>query len=139
MNKLMKRYKLTDKKPAFGFNNTFLINGLSIEFINEINSKSPREVDDLYTNALPKYIKDIDVLDLNFPGRTIYESYIVSVDTVPDTSISKNDLLVKYKVYVLPIIDTPNGTRAYGKENKVVLTYNEYVDFLYYFNINKNE
>lgn len=139
MNKLMKRYKLTDKKPAFEFNNTFLINGLSIEFINEINSKSPREVDDLYTNALPKYIKDIDVLDLNFPGRTIYESYIVSVDTVPDTSISKNDLLVKYKVYVLPIIDTPNGTRAYGKENKVVLTYNEYVDFLYYFNINKNE
>lgn len=139
MNKLMKRYKLTDKKLAFEFNNTFLINGLSIEFINEINSKSPREVDDLYTNALPKYIKDIDVLDLNFPGRTIYESYIVSVDTVPDTSISKNDLLVKYKVYVLPIIDTPNGTRAYGKENKVVLTYNEYVDFLYYFNINKNE
>lgn len=135
----MKRYKLTDKKPAFEFNNTFLINGLSIEFINGISSKSPREVDNLYTNALPKYIKDIDVLDFNFPERTIYKSYIVSVDTVLNTSTSKDDSPVKYKVYVLPIIDTPNGTRAYGKENKVVLTYNEYIDFLYYFNINKNE
>lgn len=130
---------MTDKKPVFEFNNTFLINGLSIEFINEISSKSPREVDDLYTNALPKYIKDIDVLDFNFPGRTIYESYIVSVDTVLDTSISKDDLPIKCEVYVLPIIDTPNGTRAYDKENKVVLAYNEYVDFLYYFNINKND
>lgn len=139
MNKQMKRYKLTDKKPAFEFNNTFLINGLSIEFINEISSKSPREVDDLYTNALPKYIKDIDILDLNFPGRTIYESYMVSVDIALNTSISKDNLPIKCEVYVLPIIDTPNGTRAYGKENKVVLTYNEYVDFLYYFNINKNE
>ena len=139
MNKQMKRYKLTDKKPAFEFNNTFLINGLSIEFINEISSKSPREVDDLYTNALPKYIKDIDILDLNFPGRTIYESYMVSVDIALNTSISKDNLPIKCEVYVLPIIDTPDGTRADGKENKVVLTYNEYVDFLYYFNINKNE
>lgn len=139
MNKQMKRYKLTDKKPAFEFNNTFLINGLSIEFINEISSKSPREVDDLYTNALPKYIKDIDILNFNFPGRTIYESYMVSVDIALNASISKDNLPIKCEVYVLPIIDTPNGTRAYGKENKVVLTYNEYVDFLYYFNINKNE
>lgn len=135
----MRRYKLADKKPAFEFNNTFLINGLSVEFTNEINSKSPREVDDLYTNALPKYIKDIDVLDLNFPGHTIYDSYMISVNSDLYPSISKDDPLVKYEVYVLPIIDTPNGTRAYGKENKVVLTYNEYVDFLYYFNINKNE
>lgn len=139
MNKTMRRYKLADKKPAFEFNNTFLINGLSVEFTNEINSKSPREVDDLYTNALPKYIKDIDVLDLNFPGHTIYDSYMISVNSDLYPSISKDDPLVKYEVYVLPIIDTPNGTRAYGKENKVVLTYNEYVDFLYYFNINKNE